>query len=99
MADKTDDKAAFADSRSITLKKSGIRVDYDADPATADVIAASKAAGKDTALFPIYLAQRVATFDGQRWTAGEIRDRLRGKDYLQLAGALLGEDEVADAGN
>ncbi len=79
--------------KTITLKRSRIVVFYDDDYSTADVIAAQKAAGKDSALFALYLAQRIATFDGKRLTIGEIRDLVRGRDFLQLTGALLGDGE------
>lgn len=79
--------------RTLTLGKSGIVVVYDADFSTADVIAAQKASGKETALFSLYLAQRIATFDGAKLTMGDIREKIRGRDYLQLTAAILGAGE------
>jgi len=73
------------------LAKSKVLLEYDADPSVAQVLAAQKAAGKESGLFVLYLAQATATFDGKRWTMGEIRERIRGKDYLALAGEMLGD--------
>lgn len=83
----------FHEPRTLVLPKSRVTVTYDADPSVAQVLAAQKGAGKESELFVLYLAQQAARFDGQKLTVGEIRQRLRGKDYLALAGALLGESE------
>lgn len=103
MADKTTTNA-MREPKTVILNKSRIAVVYDDDYSTDDVIAAQKAAGKESAKFALYLAQRVATFDGKRLTFGEIRDAVRGRDFLQLTGALLGDagepepdDETGDA--
>jgi hypothetical protein len=45
-------------------------------------------------LFVLYLAQATATFNGERWTMGQIREKIRGKDYLSLAGEMLGDDKA-----
>lgn len=83
--------------KTVTLKRSKMIVVYDEDYSTADAIAAQKAAGKDTALFSLYLAQRIATFDGARLSMGDIREKIRGRDYLQLTSAILGDGD--DEGN
>ncbi len=93
--DKTPEMLA---PRTVVLKRSKITMVYDEDFSTADVIAAQKASGKDAGLFSLYLAQRIATFDGEKFTMGEIRERVRGRDYLQLTGAILGDGED-DSGN
>lgn len=87
---------AMREPKELTLAKSGIAVVYDADFSTADVIAAQKASGKETALFSLYLAQRIATFDGAKLTMGDIREKIRGRDYLQLTAAILGSGEDGD---
>lgn len=79
--------------RSIVLKRSKIAVVFDEDYSTADVIAAQKAAGKETSLFSLYLAQRIATFNGAALTMGDIREKIRGRDYLQLTAAILGDGD------
>lgn len=84
--------------KTITLKRSKIEVIFDQDFSTSDVMAAQKAAGKDAGFFSLYLAQRIATFNGVRLTMGDIKERVLGKDYLQLTGAILGDGED-DEGN
>ena len=79
--------------RTVVLGRSKITVVFDEDFATEDVIAAQKASGKETALFSLYLAQRIATFDGAKLTMGDIRDKVRGRDYLQLTAAMLGDGD------
>lgn len=94
MADKLETKTVeMRAPKTVVLKRSKITMIYDEDFSTADVIAAQKAAGKDAGLFSLYLAQRIATFDGKKLTMGEIRDQVRGRDYLQLTGAILGDSE------
>jgi hypothetical protein len=83
--------------KSFRLPKSGIAVVYDADPSVAQVVAAQKAAAKDSALFVLYLAQATATFDGERLTMGALRERIRGKDYLALAAEMLSDDKAEEA--
>ena len=85
--------------KKITLKRSKIVVEWDEDYPTAAVIAAQKAAGKDPGMFSLYLAQRIATFDGKPLKMGDIQATIKGKDYLQLTGAILGDGEEDDAGN
>ncbi|QCI65628.1 hypothetical protein [Phreatobacter stygius] len=94
MADKTEQPMRAP--KTVTLKRSKIVMIYDQDFPTEAVIAAQKAAAKNSGMFALYLAQQVATFDGKRLTMGEIRERVRGKDYLQLTGVLLGDDEDGD---
>jgi hypothetical protein len=102
MADQTkiadQIKTAERAPKTIILKRSRIVVCYDDDYSTDDVIAAQKAAGKESAKFALYLAQRIATFDGKRLTMGEIRDAVRGRDFLQLTGELLGDGKEPEAG-
>jgi hypothetical protein len=83
------------------LKRSGVTVVYDRMYSAREAIAAQKAAGKDSSAFVVYLAQSIATFDGERLTAGEILERVPGADFLQLTGEILGDDEPAEgeAGN
>ncbi len=90
---------AMSSPKTIVLKRSKITVTFDEDFSTADVMAAQKASGKDASLFSLYLAQRIATFDGAPLTMGEIRDKVKGKDYLQLTGAILGDSDEEEAGN
>lgn len=86
--------------KKITLKRSKITVEWDEDYSTADVVSAQKAAGKDPGMFSLYLAQRIATFDGKKLKMGDITALIKGKDYLQLTGAILGDgDEADEAGN
>ena len=79
--------------RTVVLKRSKMTVVFDEDYSTADVIAAQKAAGKETSLFSLYLAQRIATFNGATLTMGDIREKIRGRDYLQLTAAILGDGD------
>ena len=79
--------------RTVVLKRSKMTVVFDEDYSTADVIAAQKAAGKETSLFSLYLAQRIAAFDGATLTMGDIREKIRGRDYLQLTAAILGDGD------
>lgn len=83
--------------RTVVLPKSQISVTFDADPSVNQVVAAQKAAAKDSSLFVLYLAQATATFNGERWTMGQIREQIRGKDYLKLAAEMLGDDAAEDA--
>lgn len=94
MADTSERK--MKSPRSLTLARSGKTVVFDEDYTAVDTIAAQKAAGKDAQAFPLYLAQRICTFDGALLTIGQIRE-LPGRDYLQLVGELLG-DAAADKG-
>lgn len=87
---------AMLSPKTVILKRSKITVVFDQDFGVAETIAAQKAAGKNTSLFVLYLAQQVATFDGQKLTMGAIREKIRGKDYLQLSGELLGDDDDAE---
>lgn len=96
--------AAAPQLSTFILKRSKIVVAYDPDYPSKDVIAAQKAAGKDSAAFALYLAQRICTFDGEKLSAGAIREKVRGRDYLQLAGEILSDGDDAseaddDAGN
>lgn len=92
MTETADHKrAAMRAPRSLTLSRSRIVMTYDEDFSVEDTIAAQRAAGKQSALFPLYLAQRVASFDGRHLTIGELRETIRGKDYLQMVAALLGD--------
>lgn len=86
-------------AKTVTLKRSKIKVAFDQDFPSSDVIAAQKAAGKDSSTFPLYLAQRVCTFDGAKLTLGQINEKVRGKDYLQLVGELLSDGDDADTGD
>lgn len=79
--------------KTVVLKRSKMTVVFDEDYSTADVIGAQKAAGKETSLFSLYLAQRIATFDGATLTMGDIREKIRGRDYLQLTAAILGDGD------
>jgi hypothetical protein len=99
MNDKTQAVASdqMREAKSFRLNKSGVDVLYDGDPSVAQVLAAQKASGKDSALFVLYLAQATATFNGERWTMGQIREKIRGKDYLALAAEMLGDDKDEDA--
>jgi hypothetical protein len=81
------------DPKTITLKKSGIVVTYDADFSTADTISAQRAAGKESSNFVLYLLQRIGLFNGRKFTMAEIKEKIRGKDYLQLTAAVLGDDD------
>lgn len=92
---KTDSKASAraAATKSLVLKRTGIAVAFNPDFSIADTIAAQKAAGKDAGAFALYLAQRVCTFNGEVWTVGQIRERLAGRDYLQLTGELLADED------
>ena len=87
--------------REITLRRSKIKVVYDEDFSTPAAIAAQKAAGKNSSMFTLYLAQRIATFDGKVLTMGDIQEKVRGKDFLQLTGEILGDgnDDEGDEGN
>ncbi len=87
---------AMRSPKTVTLKRSKVTVVFDQDFGVAETIAAQKAAGKNSSLFVLYLAQQVATFDGKKLTMGEIRDKIFGKDYLQLSGELLGDDDDAE---
>lgn len=87
---------AMTSPKTVTLNRSKVVVVFDQDFGVAETIAAQKAAGKNSSLFVLYLAQQVATFDGKKLTMGEIRDKIRGKDYLQLSGELLGDDDDAE---
>lgn len=84
--------------KTVTLKRSKVVVVFDQDYGTADAVAAQKAAKKDPSLFVLYLAQRIATFNGAKWTMGDIREKIRGADYLQLSGEILGggDDEAEE---
>jgi len=95
---KPNAESAMRSPKTIILKRSKITVIFDEDFAVADTIAAQKACGKNSSLFVLYLAQRIATFDGARLTMSEINERVGGKDYLQLAGEMLGDDKD-DEGN
>lgn len=95
---KTSEMETMGSPKTVILKRSRITVMFDEDFSTAHVIAAQKASGKDAGLFSLYLAQRIATFDGEKLTMGNILDRVKGKDYLQLTGAILGDSED-DEGN
>lgn len=86
-------QAGMRTPKTVTLKRSKIVMVYDEDYATADVIAAQKAAGKETSLFSLYLAQRIAVFDGAKLTMGDLREKIRGRDYLQLTAAILGDGD------
>lgn len=88
--------------KSFALKRSGIDVVFDQDYSTDDAIAAQRAAGKNARALPLYLAQRICTFNGKSLTIGELKDQVRGADYFQLVGEILGGDDEADedeAGN
>lgn len=95
MAEMTE-KQAFP-QRELVLNKSKIKVSVPDDWTLADSNAAQRAARKDTAKFPLYLAQRVCLFDGKRQTMGWIEENIHGKDGLQLIGALFGDDDDEDS--
>lgn len=79
--------------KSFTLKRSKIAVTFDPDFGVAETVAAQKASRKNSGLFVLYLAQQIATFDGKKLTVGEIREKIKGADYLQLSGEIFGEDD------
>ena len=85
--------------KKITLKRSKIVVTFDEDFSSADLIGAQKAAGKESSRFPLYLAQRIAIFDGAKWTVGAIQEKVRGRDYIQLTSAMLSDEDEADDGD
>jgi hypothetical protein len=85
--------------KTITLPRSKIVVSFDEDYSAADVIHAQKAAGKDLTKFPAYLMQRICTFDGAPLTYGDMMEKLRGRDYLDLVGQVLSNGENDEAGN
>lgn len=91
----TNTAPAMREARTLVLPKSKMTVVFDADFSTSDVINAQKASGKETGLFVLYLAQSVALFDGKKLTMGEIKEKVRGKDYLKLAGEMLGDEDAA----
>jgi hypothetical protein len=97
MGDKAAALTTMREARTFVLPKSKVTVIYDADPSVSQIIAAQKAAGKETSLFVLYLAQATATFNDERWTMGEIREKIRGKDYLVLAAEMLGDDKGDEA--
>lgn len=83
--------------KGITLKKSGKSVVFPETYSTREFLAAQKAAGKDSSQVPVFLIQRLCTFDGESWTAGQIQDDLPGPDYIQLIGEIFkGDDEGND---
>lgn len=84
------------DPQTIKLRRSGITVVYEADYRTGDMVAAQKAA-KDAGGFLPYLVQRIALFDGQRWTTQQILEKLPGKDFAQLTADIFKDDD--EAGN
>jgi hypothetical protein len=88
---------AEANLKTFTLKRSQLVVAFDPDFGVAETIAAQKAARKNSALFVLYLAQQIATFDGKKLTVGELREKIKGKDFLQLSGEILGDDEDEEA--
>jgi hypothetical protein len=92
-------QSAMRSPRTVILARSKMTVVFDDDFSTADVIAAQRASGKETGLFSLYLAQRIATFDGAHLTMGDIREKVRGRDYLQLTAAILGGESEDDEGN
>jgi len=89
-------------AREITLERSGIKVSVPDDWAISDTVAAQRAAGKNAEKFQLYLMQRVCRFNGRRQSMDWIEDNIGGKDGLQLAGALFGDQEAgadSDADN
>lgn len=78
--------------KSIVLKKSRKAVQLPESYTTRELIAAQKAAGKDTSQVPVFLIQRLCTFDGASLTAGDVLD-LPGQDYAQIVGAIFSDDE------
>lgn len=86
---------AMRDPQTLVLRRSGITVVYEADYRTGDMLIAQKAA-KDATNFLPYLVQRIALFDGRRWTTQEILEKLPGKDFTQLTAYIFKDD---DAGN
>lgn len=82
--------------KSFTLKRSKIAVAFDPDFGVAETVAAQKASRKNSGMFVLYLAQQIATFDGKKLTVGEIREKIKGADYLQLSGEIFGEDDDAE---
>lgn len=82
-----------AATKSFTLKRSKLTVSFDPDYGVAETIAAQKASRKNSGLFALYLAQQIATFDGKKLTVGEIREKIKGADYLQLTQEILGGDD------
>ncbi|WP_150215167.1 hypothetical protein [Candidatus Tokpelaia sp.] len=86
-------------TREVVLEKSKIKVTIPDDWTLADSMAAQKAARKDTAKFPLYLAQRICLFNGERRAMAWIEDNIHGKDGLQLIGELFGGDEGQEAGS
>lgn len=85
-------------TKTLKLKKSGRTVTYPETYTTRELLDAQKAAGKETRLAPLYMAQRLCTFDGKTLTAGEIMD-LPGADFAQLSQAIFNEGEEDEAGN
>lgn len=99
MDDKSVSASTPASLKSITLNRSKILVQWDEDYSTADVVSAQKAAGKEPGMFALYLAQRIATFDGAKLKMGDIQGKIKGRDYLQLSGAILGDSDEDASGN
>lgn len=93
-ADVTTSSPSKADgTKSFTLKRSKIVVTYSEDYPSSAHFAAQKGASKDGALYAVYLAQSICTFNGEKWTAGQIREKLGGRDILQLQAEMLNDDE------
>jgi protein-disulfide isomerase-like protein with CxxC motif len=83
--------------KTITLKKSKLTATFDDAYTTDAVIAAQKASKRRQDLVPVYVIQNTVTFDGRRWTAGEIRQKLPGRDYFQLLQELFVDDADGEA--
>lgn len=90
MAEKTTEKKRPLTT--ITLRKSGKVVTVPESYTTRELLAAQKAAGKDTTMVPVFLAQRLCLFDGAQITAGDILD-LPGADFAQIVSVLFAADE------
>lgn len=79
--------------KTITLKKSKFTATFDDEFPTSAVMVASKAAKGKTELVPLYVIQNIVTIDGRRWTAGELRQKLPGRDYFQLMTEVFTESD------
>lgn len=84
-----------------TIKfKRGIEVQWP-DPFSADdYLAAQRSAlkAKDAGLTPLYLLQKIATFNGGKLTVPEIKAKLSGSELMKLQGEILtGLDDEDDA--
>lgn len=85
--------------RQVTLKRSGIVASIPEDWELADNQHAQRQAKGDGSAFQWYLMQRVCLFDGETWTLPAIKEKIKGKDALQLTGEFFGDEDGDDTGN